>query len=49
MMSKQNTIKYPYPNDIKKCEILIIATQMISKKDDTRPTLGRLFNFVRKL
>ena len=39
MISKQNTIKYPYPTDIKKCEILIVVTQIVSKKDDTRPTL----------
>jgi hypothetical protein len=32
------TVKYPYPTGIKICEILIIDTQMVSKKDDTSPT-----------
>ena len=35
----QKTVKYAYATGIKKCEILNIDTQMVSMKDDTRPTL----------
>jgi len=39
MVSKKNTVKYPYPSCIKIGEILIIDTHMASKKDNTSPTL----------
>ena len=38
-IGNKNTVKYPYPTGIKKCEIFIIHTKMVTKKDDTSPTL----------
>ena len=34
-----NTVYDPFPTGIKKCEILIIDAQMVSKIDDNSPTL----------
>ena len=40
------TIKYSYPTGIKKCEILIIDTPMVSKEDNISPTLVRMKNIL---
>ena len=32
-------IRPPYPTSIKKCEFLFIETQLVSKKDNTNPTM----------
>lgn len=34
-----NIVNYPYPIDIKKCENLIIATRMVSEKEDATLTV----------
>ena len=34
-----NTVYNPFPTGIKKCKILIIDAQMVSKIDDNSPTL----------
>jgi hypothetical protein len=36
-----NIVNYPYPIDIKKCENLIIATRMVSEKEDATLTVVR--------
>jgi hypothetical protein len=36
-IENKNIIIYPYPTGIKKCEILIVDTQIESKKGNTRP------------
>ena len=38
-IKNKNSVKHPYPNGIEKCEILIIETWMVSKRDKIRPTL----------
>ena len=35
----KNTVQYPYPTGVKKCEILIEDAQMVTNKDDTSSTL----------
>lgn len=38
-IENKNIIKYTYPIGIKLCEVLIIDTRMVSKKEDTSSTL----------
>ena len=39
IIKNDNVVEFSYPTSLKICEILIIDTQIVSKKDDTRPTL----------
>ena len=40
-IENKRTVKYPYPNGIKNCDILIIDTQMVlkRKKDNSKTTV----------
>jgi hypothetical protein len=39
-IENKNTVNYPYPTGIKKCEFNILDTPMVTKKDDTSPNTG---------
>ena len=38
-IKNKSTAKHPSATGIRKCEILFLDTRMVSRRDDTRPTL----------
>ena len=45
-IQNQNTVIYPYPNGIKKFEILVVDFQMVLKNTIPNPTLVDIFGLL---